>query len=392
MADDFTDILWADSQDNPGGTQTKLFYIPLAEIANYPKLPQAPSDLSDLVGFRDPIVPLPGKKFHELYVTMDTAEVKSDSVGDIDGKSYKISVDFYHPGSNGKALGFKRKVNNSNMVFLVPEVDGTVKVIGSPQFPAKVSTGDHTSGKATEDRRGLNMMLTSKGVTPAIIYDNHIQATPMLDFGNGLQLNGGTEYVRVIPNGEPLFDQGSFTIEIWVKPLAPFNVLKPLFDFDQMKLEITSTDQISLKWHDAGGGNQVLTSVATVTQNDWNHIVARVKPNLQTIWLNGIEIATSAHLDPADQDAQSVFIGKQDGTYAVAVFDEFRFYDRYIEDQEVNRSYFSGYGNEPSDNSGLVCRYKMNEAAGIVLADETANSIDGDLLNAPGDPTNWVAH
>lgn len=177
MAFNFADMEWADGAKNMGGIQTIGYYAPVSEIDNFPALPANPVTAAQEVtleaspGFTF----LNSKFFRKLYSTMETAEVKDEVQGERDGKSFKHSAEFFFPGTSEEALAFAANANNTRMVFIFIEASGgNRRVIGSREFPAEVSCS-FTTGKATADRKGMTVTVTSYGYTPAPLYDGVIR-------------------------------------------------------------------------------------------------------------------------------------------------------------------------------------------------------------------------
>lgn len=177
-------INWPDGQDNIGGIETKVYWAPLADVCQLPepKDLDAASSFSDLVTISTDITFKSGKGWHEMYITPDTGSVNDESVGEVDGKSFKNKFVGFHPGTRAEMLGWARWANNTNLVFLVPEADGQVRLLGSKQFPAKVEVMNPSTGEATEARKGTQMEFSCPRVSPAPIYSGAID---LADSGSG---------------------------------------------------------------------------------------------------------------------------------------------------------------------------------------------------------------
>ncbi len=172
----FADMTWADGEENMGGLQTIGYYALIADIDNFPELPDNPSTAAEEVtleaspGFTFES----GKNFFKLYSTQETSEVVDENQGEVDGQSFVHKATIFFPGNKAEAFAFAKHVNNSNMVFIFLEADGTRRVIGSRAFPAKCKPS-FTTGKATADRKGMTMEIQSYGYTPAPFYEGVIR-------------------------------------------------------------------------------------------------------------------------------------------------------------------------------------------------------------------------
>ncbi len=172
----FANLLWVDGTENMGGVQVIGYYSPVADIDNFPLLPKNPETpedevtLESVTGFTF----IDGKFFFKIYSTRETSEVVDENQGEIDGQSFVHKATIFYPGTSTEALAFAKQVNNSNMVFIFLEANGTRRVIGSKAFPARCKPA-FTTGKATADRKGMTMEISSYGYTPAPKYTGVIR-------------------------------------------------------------------------------------------------------------------------------------------------------------------------------------------------------------------------
>lgn len=183
---ELVDLNWpSEGQDNAGGLRTIGFYAPIGDFVSIPKVPANPVDMSAVAKITTDFNFKTGKGWRKIYSTMDTSEVKSTQVGELDGKSFEHSAEFFHPGNKAEALGFCRLINNGSFIFLFIEPEGNVRVVGSEAFPAKTESIEQTTGKATADRKGTTIMVKGRGLGPAPIYTGVIKHKSAAGAGSG---------------------------------------------------------------------------------------------------------------------------------------------------------------------------------------------------------------
>jgi hypothetical protein len=171
-------LTWSDGQKNMGGLQCIGYYAPVDDITTFPALPASPTTAAEEVTLAGTWVFKTGKCFLEMYSTVETSEVVDEIQGEPDGQSFVHKATIFYPGTSSSALAFAAAVNNSKMVFIFLEASGSNRrVIGSKEFPAKVKC-NITTGKATADRKGITMEITSYGYTPAPLFTGTIPITP----------------------------------------------------------------------------------------------------------------------------------------------------------------------------------------------------------------------
>lgn len=177
---DFDDLLWPNGTDNIGGTQVNHYYSPLSHFQLLPVPPEPATTLSEMVTISDNVVFYTGRKFLQIYSTIDTGRVLDKLVGELDGKSFEHTFEWFFPGTLDNALALISKFANSNMIFIATEADGKKRMIGSRKFPAKLALSDVDTGAKTSDRKGIKMKVESRGITPAPIYTGIIPLTPAI--------------------------------------------------------------------------------------------------------------------------------------------------------------------------------------------------------------------
>lgn len=173
------DLLWADGNDNTAGIQQAVYYAPLDDIATLPEpqvdVSNASGEFEQLVTISDNIIMKSGKVFRKMYVTLKNGSLKCETVGELDGKSYKNTLEFFHPGSKPQVLGFSQWAKNSSLIFLIPEADGQVRILGHKGYPAKLVNAPHDTGTKPEDTKGFKFSFESYRKGPAPVFTGQVQ-------------------------------------------------------------------------------------------------------------------------------------------------------------------------------------------------------------------------
>ena len=172
----FSSLEWADGIENMGGLQVIGYYALISDVDNFPELPANPSTAAEEITLEESpgFTMKTGKFFFKIYSTLETSEVVDENQGEVDGQSFVNKATIFYPGTKAEALAFAKNVNNSNMVFIFLESNGTRRVIGSRAFPAKCKPS-FTTGKATADRKGMTLEIQSYSYTPAPFYEGVIR-------------------------------------------------------------------------------------------------------------------------------------------------------------------------------------------------------------------------
>lgn len=165
---------WPDGANNTPGIGQFVYYSPLSNIKTLPQplvtdpTQTASFNLSELVTVSTDIEMVGGKEFMRLYCTLEEGELKSALQGLRDGKSFKLNLEIYFPGSQKEYHGFRTYVKNNAGIFIVPDMDGNKYIFGSKCYPANLTGGDWGTAKKGDERKGGNMIFdfnSSRSVT-----------------------------------------------------------------------------------------------------------------------------------------------------------------------------------------------------------------------------------
>jgi hypothetical protein len=170
---DTQDLTHLSGSDNTPGIQQKIFYTTLENIVSLP-LPKEDNSAAPTGSFADLVTILANivvtKPFSSIYVTLEEGELKHVGQGETDSMSYKNSLEFAHPGSKPEVLGFAQWCKNSNLIFLVPETDGQVRVLGTRAFPAKMESAPGSTDKKAAGAKKTTFTFQSSRKGPAPVF------------------------------------------------------------------------------------------------------------------------------------------------------------------------------------------------------------------------------
>ncbi len=150
--------------ENMGGIVQKIYFGFWADVETFPTKPVTPATLEENASLTGNIVMKTGKRMFEMYITDDTGEFNVEPVGEVDGKSFVLHLNFFHPGMQKKILGFINAAKNDNLVFVVTDAEGQQYLMGDAMRPAVYQGAPNGSGtgKETAARKGMSCEFTYK--------------------------------------------------------------------------------------------------------------------------------------------------------------------------------------------------------------------------------------
>jgi alpha-L-arabinofuranosidase len=204
-------------------------------------------------------------------------------------------------------------------------------------------------------------------------------------FGNAVQLGGGSpaQYV-LLPEGivDGLTD---FTIAVWVNP-SSISTWMRVFDFgtgetDYMFLTLNAGKaprfSISL---DSYYAEQQLNAPAALPTGTWSHLAVTLAGTTATLYVNGVAVDTntSMTLNPSSlPHTTQNYIGRSQWApdpYLDGSVDEFQIYNRALSAAEIQSLQTSAAGTA---GGGNVAWYRFDEAKGAVAVDSSGNGKNG---------------
>lgn len=114
------------------------------------------------------------KGFFKLNILPDTGLVESSNEGEKGSKTNTNSFSGTLPGITARNLGMIRKYQNVGMIFLVTQIDGKVRQIGSKISPAYLSEASASTGQKAGDINGIPVKFTDTQAYQAPIYTGTI--------------------------------------------------------------------------------------------------------------------------------------------------------------------------------------------------------------------------
>lgn len=161
----FVPILWECGSENMGGFEGKLLIYPDCQVLDKPILPKrtAATTLKDLVTATGSFIMKNGAKPIYVYCTDDTVGYKAENQGEVDGQSFKVSGEFFHPGNSTEVAAFSRQINNMRCHLVMQDREDKQIVV----FNARIKPSCDL-GKAPTDRRGYSFVYEANSFAPQI--------------------------------------------------------------------------------------------------------------------------------------------------------------------------------------------------------------------------------
>lgn len=163
---------------NPAGTKTIIYFALHSDVQTFPTLPDGSGAFDANATIDTAFVMKTGKRFWEMYITLETGKIEQKLVGERDGKSYEVMISGNYPDMDPTVVGFLKACANENLAVVVKDQKGRLWAIGYDRdVPAEVTVGDGTTGEKIADRKGVSV--TFRGIGDGLyLYDAAVPLSP----------------------------------------------------------------------------------------------------------------------------------------------------------------------------------------------------------------------
>lgn len=146
-------VLWPEGSPNMGGTTNRAYFVPLSAIATFPAFPESPTEAGEFHTLAGELTLNAETNVVELYASYKSGTLNAEVEGEIDGKFFKLTPEFFHPGNQAEVVNFATSCVNTPGILFLAEKPGKYLVVGSPGHPVYLSPSFEL-GKVGEGRKG----------------------------------------------------------------------------------------------------------------------------------------------------------------------------------------------------------------------------------------------
>ncbi|NRF91523.1 LamG domain-containing protein [Paenibacillus frigoriresistens] len=216
-------------------------------------------------------------------------------------------------------------------------------------------------------------------------YLNSIQYTmPVGGNPYSLSFDGVNDYVN-LASSAVLNITGDLTIEAWVyvtqtadSAIVSWNNAATTFPFHWLINYSAASGKVRLNL-----SGTPYDSNTVVPLNTWVHLAATISGSTATLYLNGVVDGTFTGIVARSSGNTFLTISKSDAQWFKGNMDDVRIWNVARTQAQIQanmNNYLLG------DETGLVGYWKLNEGAGLLAADATANKNNGSLVGG----VSWV--
>jgi hypothetical protein len=162
--------------ENVQGTKTRVYVACSEDIDVFPAR-LGTTNLGDKVTLDGDITLVTGKKFAAVDVIVESGKVYHSLKGPTGSQGWNAMFDFKLIAKGAEAADWVNRLLNSCLVWVIPQNDGTMRVIGSVDNPSKLTAAEHTDGQTGDDEKTYACTIANTDNKIAPFYTGAIDLT-----------------------------------------------------------------------------------------------------------------------------------------------------------------------------------------------------------------------
>ncbi len=167
----YEDVQYCQGSASLPGVRPHMYMVRRVNILSFPKVQgDAATKLEDVAVIKDNFVLAEGVKFVKIDLVEGESEPTCENQGNEGAKSFSNKVAFVLPGTQKKVTGLISKLNNDDVIFLYPQRDGAIRVIGNEMFRVQLELGQ-SAGKQVTDSSQSTITASVSDINPAPFYE-----------------------------------------------------------------------------------------------------------------------------------------------------------------------------------------------------------------------------
>lgn len=175
---------WCEGTPSYPGIRRRIYYIAKSFILKWPTLPKDENGRITASVYDGNFVLAADASWKYIDILPSKSQLKSDPQGEIPSQTQKNTLTAVHPGTGKEASAATAYLNNSDNVFLVPDMTGNYRVVGSELFEA-VTTVTQDLGQGATGNAATTITCEATDVAPAPFYPGEIVTEDGVLMGDG---------------------------------------------------------------------------------------------------------------------------------------------------------------------------------------------------------------
>ncbi|MDE6267333.1 MAG: hypothetical protein K2M07_08305 [Muribaculaceae bacterium] len=164
---------WCQGTPEMPGIKRRVYYISKNHILGWPSLPKDELGRPTSAVYEGNFLLEEDAFWHYIDHLPNKAEFKSETQGEVPSQTQKNTVTIVHPAVGEEAAAATCYLLNSDNVFLVEDMKGRFRVVGSPYYDG-VTTYARDNGQGATGTTGTTISLEASDMVDCPFYNGEI--------------------------------------------------------------------------------------------------------------------------------------------------------------------------------------------------------------------------
>ena len=166
-------LAWCQGKPELPGVKRRIYYISKYDVLRWPRLQHDANGRLTSASYAGDFVLRADKKWKYIDIISDKSQLTSEAQGEYPSQTQLNKLVAVHPGVDEDASAAAAYLNNNDNVFLVEDMRGAVRVVGSDKWPSKTTVSqDLGQGATGSTSTTINVEATDE--CPAPFYSGSI--------------------------------------------------------------------------------------------------------------------------------------------------------------------------------------------------------------------------
>lgn len=183
---------WCEGTPALPGIRRRLYYIAKSFILKWPTLPKDENGRVKAAEYEGNFVLAADASWKYIDVLPSKSQLKSDPQGEAPSQTQKNTLTAVHPGTGKEATAACAYLNNCDNVFLVPDMNGLFRVVGSELYES-TTTVTQDLGQGATGTASTTITCEASDCVAAPFYAGEILTEDGIIMGDGSAVEEASE-------------------------------------------------------------------------------------------------------------------------------------------------------------------------------------------------------
>ena len=177
-------LAWCQGTPELPGVKRRIYYLAKSAIVAFPTLPRDANGRVTSAVLDGSFTLVADQKWKYIDILPDKSQLTSEAQGELPSQTQLNKLTAVHPGVGSAASGAAASLNNSDNVFLVADMRGHFRVVGSDKWYTKTTVAQD-NGQGATGTASTTITVEATDEVPAPFYPGKIEAEDGTFNGDG---------------------------------------------------------------------------------------------------------------------------------------------------------------------------------------------------------------